>query len=154
MAASRTILLSLLGTSLFLGACAQSISTSSVIIDDRILTDQLRKELVEAVYKKSDEFGWKCNLINSQRQFHSCSSESGNPSLRLSVGYNPKGTYRISVVSTYVHWLPQSEQEITSGKFVGNTQRNLEDWMRALVPTAAIIRAERTYLDHETTQRF
>lgn len=154
MAASRTKLLGLLGASLFLGACAQSISTSSVIIDGRLLTDQLRNELVEAVYKKSDDLGWKCSLVNSQRQFHSCSLDSGNPSLRLSVGYSPKGTYRISVVSTYIHWFPQNEQDITSGKFIGNTQINLEEWMRALVPDTAIIRAERTYLDHDTTQRF
>lgn len=154
MAASKTKLIVFLGAALFLSACSQSISTSSIIIDGAYLTDQIRKELVREVYKKAEQFGGECRLTNTQRQFHSCSLAPGNPSLRLSIGYNPKGDYRIAVTSTFGHWLPQSDQKITSGKFIGHTQKELEKWMRSLIPNEAIIRAERTYLDHDFTQGF
>lgn len=154
MAVSKIRLLLLLGAALFLGACGQSISISSVSIDDAYLTDHLRNELVGEVYRKAEQFGGECKLINTKRQFHSCRLKPGNPSLRLSVGYNPKGDYRIAVTSTFGHWLPQSDQNITSGKFIGDTQKMLEDWMRSLIPHEAITRAERTYIGHEIVHVF
>jgi hypothetical protein len=151
----RMKLLLPLGAALFLGACVQSISTSAVFIDDTYLTDKFRNELIGEVYEKTEQFGGECELRNIQRQYHSCLLNiPSNPSLRLSVGYNPKGNYRIAVISTFGHWLPQSDQNITSGKFIGSTQKELEVWMRSLIPHDAIIRAERTYLDHETVQTF
>lgn len=150
---SRRILLVLLGAPLFLSACAQSISTSSVFIDDTYLTDESRNELIADVYEKAEHLGGKCKLISTQRQFHSCSLEPENPSLSLSVGYNPKGNYSIAVTSTYVHWIPPSDQKITSGKFIGDTQKELEEWMKSLIPHEAIIRAVRTYSDHDFIQK-
>ena len=151
---SRKRLLVLLGAPLFLSACVQSISKSSVVIDETYLTDELRNELIADVYEKAEQLGGECKLINSQRQFHSCTLETKGPSLRLSIGYNPKGIYRISVTSTYGHWIPQSDQKITSGKFIGDTQKELEEWMKSLIPHEAIIRAERTYLDQDFIQKF
>lgn len=85
---------------------------------------------------------------------HTCPLGAGNPSLRMSIGYNAKGAFRIAVTSTYGHWLPPNDHEVESGKFIGGTQKNLETWMRAQVPERAIVRAQRTYLDHETIVTF
>ena len=102
-------------------------SFSSVYIDDTYLSDQFRNNLVENVYKKANQLGGECRLLNKQRQYHSCPLETKERAgLRLSIGYNPKGDYSISVKSTYVHWFPQSDQKITSGKFIGDTQKELE----------------------------
>ena len=80
-----------LGAALFLSACAQSISVSSVLIDDAYLSDQFRNNLVENVYKKADQLGGECYLRSKQRQYHSCSVETKGPSLRLSIGVQSQG---------------------------------------------------------------
>lgn len=154
MAISRIKLLIFLGSAIFLGACAQSFSTSSIFIDDTYLTDEFRNQITAEVYEKAEQLGGKCKLVNTQRQYHSCPLMARGPSLELSVGYNPGGNYRIAVTSTYVHWFPPSDQDVTSGKFIGGTQKDLEKWMRSLVPDEAIIRAERTYLDYGVIQEF
>ncbi|WP_424831654.1 hypothetical protein [Ruegeria sp.] len=143
-----------LSVAVFLGACAQSFATSSVYIKSSYVTLELREELVTKVYEKAILLGGKCKLINAERHYHTCQLAPGNPSLELTVGYNPGGEYRISVKSTYVHWLPQSERKITSGKYVGAQQKSLEKWMRSVVPGDAVDRAERTYLDNDTIQEF
>ena len=154
MATLKTHVFVLFVAALFLGGCAQSISTSSVYIDESYLTDEFRNKLVSEVYEKAELLGGECKLINSLRQVHVCNLKSGNPSLQLDIGYNPKNDFSITVTSTYGHLFPPSEQKVTSGYFIGATQKELEEWMRSLVPNVAIIKARRTYLDYDFIQKF
>ena len=136
-------------------ACGQTISDSTVEIHEEFLTDQTRRDLTEAVYTKANQMNGTCKVLNDARQYHTCSfASTENPALRLTIGYDLKGRYRITVTSTFGHWLPQREKKITSGRFVGDAQRELEAWMRSLVPDEAIVRAERSYVDYETIQEF
>ncbi|MBV1866944.1 MAG: hypothetical protein KUG69_03415 [Marinosulfonomonas sp.] len=155
MAVSKARLFLFLSAALFLGACGQLFSTSAVYIDDALLTDQLRKELIDKVYEKAELLGGECKLLNRQRQYHHCPLKAGDPSfLRLSIGYDPKGSYGIYVDSSVGVWLPKSAQQVTSGKFIGETQKDLESWMRSIVPDEIVIRAERSYSNHDITQSF
>lgn len=154
MVISKLRLPLLVGSALLLGACVQSISTSSVFIDEAYLTDEVRNEIIADVYAKAEQLGGECMLLNQPLQVHYCRFEPKNPSLILSVGYTLRGDYTISVRSNYVHWIPQSESKVTSGRFIGGTQKELEEWMRSIVPDEAIIRAERTYSGYDVIQEF
>jgi len=154
MAISKFSLPISLSVVILVSACTQSISSSSVYVKKSYLTKEFQDELVTRVYDKAAVLGGECKLLNSQREYHICALEPGNPSLKLSIGYNASGDYRISVESTFGHWLPRSEQEITSGKYIGEQQKHLEKWMRSIVPDQAVSRAERSYLDYDTIEAF
>ncbi len=143
-----------LNMALVVSACAQSISSSYLLIDQAVLTDQLRDDLVAKVYAKAEMLGGECKLLNPPREYHTCTVDSGMPSVRLAIGYTTKGEYGVFVSSTFGHWFPPSEQKVTSGAFIGETQKELERWMRTLVPEEAVIRAERTYVDYDSVHRF
>ena len=74
--------------------------------------------------------------------------------MELSIGYDPKGQYRMSVSSIYVHLLPPSEGAVLSGRYVSDLQKDLEIWMRSLVPSAAIVSAKRSYANYDGTEDF
>ena len=135
----------MVGSALLLGACSHSFATSIVVFDEAYLTDEVRNEIVADVYEKTEQLGGECKLLNQLRQLHRCSLPLDNPSLAVGVGYSLEGNYMIFVTSTRSHLFPQSISKITSGKLVGDTQKELEEWMRSIVPDEAIIRAERTY---------
>ncbi|MGJ8584173.1 MAG: hypothetical protein ACSHXD_08785 [Marinosulfonomonas sp.] len=154
MANIKNSLFVLFGAALFLGGCVQLLSTSSVYIDESYLTDEFRNKLVSAVYEKAEQLGGECKLTNSLRQVHVCRFEADNADLTLIVGYNTENDFRITVSSTYGVLFPQSEQKITSGYFIEATQKELEEWMRSLVPNEAIIKARRTYSNYDFIQEF
>lgn len=142
------------GVILFLSACTQTMSTSKVIIDKEYLNTRLKEAIVAEVYNKSSQFAGNCKVLSAQRQFHSCLLTQSNPSVRLEVGYYHNGKYVISVTATRVHWFPPREERISSGQLVGEIQKELEEWMRSLVPPEAIVKAERTYVGYEFIQEF
>lgn len=154
MVISKLRLPLLVGSALLLGACAQSFASSIVVIDEAYLTDEVRNEIVADVYAKAEQLGGECKLLNSQRQVHYCPLQPDNPSLVVGVGYSPRGDYVLYVRSNYVHWIPQSESKVTSGRFIGDTQKELEEWMRSIVPDEAIVRAERKYSGYDVIQEF
>ena len=154
MVISKSRLPLLLGAALLLGACAQSFAFSIVVVDESYLTDEVRNEIVADVYEKTEQLGGECKLLNEQLQVHSCRLGPDHGSLVISPGYNHEGGYLIVVRSTTVHWIPPSESKVTSGRFVGDTQKELEEWMRSIIPDEAIIRAERTYLGSDVVLEF
>ena len=143
----------LLGAALLLGACVQSFASSIVFVDEAYLTDEVRNEIVADVYEKTEQLGGECKLLNPQRQVHRCPLGQDH-GLVVGVGYNLEGGYMITVRSTTAHWIPPSESKVTSGRFVGDTQKELEEWMRSIVPDEAIIRAERSYSGYDVIQEF
>lgn len=139
---------------LFLSACVQSISDSSVYIDEAYLSVAFREYLIEKVYEKGAELGMGCKLRDELRELHVCQISGENPSLDLSVGYNRNGSYSISVISTFVHFFPPSRKSVVSGNFIDAEHIDLERWMRGLVPAGAIIKAERNYSGYDVSQSF
>lgn len=154
MVTSKTKLVFGVGVMLFLSACAQTMSTSEVIIDKAYLNTASKEAIIAEVYKKSAQFAGDCKVLSAQRQFHSCLLTQSNPSVRLEVGYYHTGEYAISVTTKLVHWFPPGEEKIESGQLVGKTQKELEKWMLSLVPPEAIVKAERTYVDYDFIQEF
>lgn len=149
----RPVSLLLLAT-LFLSACTISMSDSLVVISEDYLTDQNREELVELVHEKAKSLGGECKLLSPKRQYYRCTSVDKHEGLRMGIGYLPKGQYAIVVSSEQAHAFPPRADSVVSGKFIGDTQKELEVWMRSIVPEDAIVRAERLYIGHDAVHEF
>lgn len=146
--------LAIMSFALCLGACTQTIISSYIQVNDGYISDPTRESLVERVYAKAEQLGGECELLSVERQYHTCSLKPNNPSLQIGIGYTPKGHYTISVTSTLGHWLPPSETDIISGKYVSDTQKDLEIWMLSLLPTEAVTHAMRSYVGYDVLQEF
>lgn len=149
---ARGLILAL--ASLLLTACTQTITSSTVRVDESYLSDSRRGELVKRVYEKASDHGGDCKLVSEARQYHVCSLADGNPHVELSVGYNPGGHFIISTSSTLVHWFPPTTKKVTSGAYLPALQRDLEAWMLSLLPKDAILEATRTYVGYGVSREF
>lgn len=142
------------GIALCLSACVQTTTTSHVGISGSYLTSEAREDLVEQVYQKAEQLKGDCRLLSAKRQYHRCFVKSGNPSVELGIGYSTKGNYSISTTSTLSHTVPPSERKVTSGAYLTDLQKELENWMRSLVPEHAIIYTKRAYIGYDVSEKF
>lgn len=144
----RNIAPTLLAVLLVTG-CTQTISNTTFEVNSVNLTDFFRTKIVNSLYSKALELGGQCKLVNTERDLHRCQISEQNPSVSLTAGFNTQGSYTLSISSTYGHWIPPKREDVISGKFLGDIHIDLENWIKILIPSVAIVERERVYMGYE-----
>lgn len=119
--------------------------SSVVIVDENYLTEALRVEAIAQVYEKSQSLGGNCREISVKDSRHICSFGAQNPSLSISIGRNSKGEFLVGVSFTHTHWFPPSRDDVLADKYVSPQQKELEIWLKEIIPSFAVDKAVRVY---------
>jgi len=135
-----------------LSACSQTITNSTIVVDEKFLSDDEKERLVDEVYKKATELGGNCRLVSEQRQYHRCIFNVSGGETSIGVGYNAKQRFLISVSSMISHGIPPADDKVVSGYYLPELHRKLEAWALSLVPPEAAITAERSYVGYDASE--
>lgn len=127
--------------------CATSLTSALVVIKPSYMTKEIEDSLMESLKEKANALDAHCSLANESKPKRRCYTQGENPSILIVFGYAPSGNFVMSAKSTRTHFIPPTDEDVKSGKFVTQRFRDLEDWMRNLVPQDQILETHKSYVD-------